>query len=231
MRAWQVRDVMTAEVATVSPDATYREVVNVITGRRIGGVPVVDGTGHVLGVVSEADVLHKLEAGGHPERRRLFASARRTAKARAEVARDLMTAPAVTVGLYEPVVSAAKLMDGKRVKRLPVVDDDGRLVGIVTRGDLLKVHLRPDAEIRREVVNDVLRGVLAIEEGAIRVSVTDGVVRLVGQLDRRSAAELAEHLAARIDGVVRVVNHLGYDYDDSFLAAMAPNSVNPRVPW
>jgi len=230
MRAWQVRDVMTAEVGAVSPEATYREVVNVITGRRVGGVPVVDEAGHVLGVVSEADVLHKLETGGLPERR-LFPNPRRSAKARAEVARDLMTTPAVTVGRYEPVVSAAKLMDRKRIKRLPVVDDDGRLVGIVTRGDLIKVHLRPDAEIRREVVDDVLRGVLAVEDGAIRVSVTDGVVRLIGQLDRRSAAELAEYLAARVDGVVRVVNHLGYDYDDGFLAAMAPRSVYQRVPW
>jgi IMP dehydrogenase/GMP reductase len=141
------------------------------------------------------------------------------------ISNPITTTPEATIDEVEALCAQF------RISGLPVIDDDGRLVGIVTRGDLLKVHLRPDAEIRREVVNDVLRGVLAVEDGAIQVSVTDGVVSLVGQLDRRSAAELAEHLAARIDGVVRVVNHLGYDYDDSFLAGMAPNSVNPRVPW
>ena len=229
MRAFQVRDVMTADVVTVRPDATYRDVVNAITGRRVGGVPVVDDDRRVLGVVSETDVLYKMEASGAPERRRLFGG-RRQAKARAEVARDLMTAPAITTSAYASVVSAAKLIDRQRVKRLPVVSDDGRLVGIVTRGDLLKVHLRPDAEIRREVVNEVLRGVLAVEEGVVGVSVTDGVVRLDGQLDRRSAVELAGHLSARVDGVVRVDNRLGYDYDDSLFAALAPESTYPRVP-
>jgi CBS-domain-containing membrane protein len=229
MRAWQVRDVMTVEVAAVAPEASYREVVNMITGHRVGGVPVIDDAGRVLGVVSEVDVLHKLEMAETPERRRLF-TGRRHAKAKADTARDLMTAPAVTATPYDPVVSAAKLMDRERVKRLPVVDDGGHLVGIVTRGDLLKVHLRPDADIRRDVVDRVLRGVLAVEEGIVRVSVDDGVVRLVGQLDRRTAVELAAHLTARVDGVVRVVNRLGYDYDDTFLAALAPESAYPMVP-
>ena len=157
MRAWQVRDVMTVEVAAVAPEASYREVVNMITGHRVGGVPVIDDAGRVLGVVSEVDVLHKLEMAETPERRRLF-TGRRRAKAKAEVARDLMTAPAVTATPYDSVVSAAKRMDRERVKRLPVVDDGGHLVGIVTRGDLLKVHLRPDADIRRDVVDKVLRG-------------------------------------------------------------------------
>lgn len=228
MRTWQVCDVMTTAVAAVRLDATYREIVNVIVGRRVGGVPVVDDAGRVLGVVSEADVLQKIEMAGTPERRRLFGR-RQNAKARAESARDLMTAPAVTTTPYQSVVSAAKLVDRARVKRLPVVDGDGRLVGIVTRGDLLKVHLRPDADIRRDVVDEVLRGVLAVEDGVIRVSVTEGVVQLVGQLDRRTAAELTEYLTARVDGVVRVVNHLGYDYDDRFLAALAPGT-HPMVP-
>lgn len=228
MRTWQVCDVMTTAVAAVRLDATYREIVNVIVGRRVGGVPVVDDAGRVLGVVSEADVLQKIEMAGSPERRRRFGR-RQNAKARAESARDLMTAPAVTTTPYQSVVSAAKLVDRARVKRLPVVDGDGRLVGIVTRGDLLKVHLRPDADIRRDVVDEVLRGVLAVEDGVIRVSVTEGVVQLVGQLDRRTAAELTEYLTARVDGVVRVVNHLGYDYDDRFLAALAPGT-HPMVP-
>lgn len=223
MRTWQVRDVMTTDVATVRADTPYREIIDVVTSRRISAVPVVDDFGHVLGVVSEADLLHKVELIGEPHERRAFESRRRRqvrTKADASVARDLMTAPAVTTFADTTVVAAAKLLDHEQVKRLPVIDDLGRLVGIVTRSDLLRVHLRPDADIRADVVQDVLHRVLAIEEGMVRVEVHDGVVTLVGQLDRRTAAELAARLAAQVSGVVAVVDKLGYDYDDTFLVGI-----------
>jgi CBS domain-containing protein len=223
MRTWQVRDVMTTDVATVREDTPYREIIDMVTSRRISAVPVVDDFGRVLGVVSEADLLHKVELIGEPHERRAFESRRRRhvrTKADADVARDLMTTPAVTTFADTTVVAAAKLMDHEQVKRLPVIDDLGRLVGIVTRGDLLRVHLRPDADIRRDVVRDVLHRVLAIEEGMVRVEVRDGVVTLIGQLDRRTAAELATRLAAQVSGVVAVVDKLEYDYDDTFLVGI-----------
>jgi CBS domain-containing protein len=230
MRPWQVRDVMTRTVTTVGPDTPYREIVDVVTAGRVGAVPVVDGDRRVVGIVSEADLLHKVELTGRPQRRVVEGRRRAAArtKAAAVIARDLMTARPVTATATMSVVSAARAMDREGVKRLPVVDNNGRLVGIVTRSDLLKVHRRTDAAIRSEVVHEVLERVLAVEEGVVRVSVNDGVVRLVGQLDRRSAAETAGTLAARIDGVVEVVNRLGYDYDDSFLAALAPESSAAR---
>lgn len=224
MRTWQVGDVMTADVATVREDTPYREIVDVVTNRHISAVPVVDYFGHVLGVVSESDMLYKVELmGQQPVERPLFEGRRRRqarAKADAAVARDLMTAPAVTTTAQTPIAAAARVMDRERVKRLPVIDDLGRVVGIVTRGDLLKVHLRPDADIRHDVVHEVLRRVLAVEEGVVRVEVRDGVVRLIGQLDRRTSVDLAGRLAAQVSGVVDVVNELGFKYDDTLLAGM-----------
>ncbi|HEU4426126.1 MAG TPA: CBS domain-containing protein [Pilimelia sp.] len=230
MRTWQVRDVMTTDVATVREDTPYRTIIDVVTSRNISAVPVVDDFRRVLGVVSEADLLHKVELVGEPHERRAFESRRRRharIKADAATAQDLMTAPAVTTSPDTGIVAAAKLMDHEQVKRLPVVDDLGRLVGIVTRGDLLKVHLRPDADIRADVVQDVLRRVLAIEEGMVRVDVQDGVVTLAGQLDRRTAAELAVRLAAQVSGVVAVVDKLGFDYDDALLAGVAGTAARP----
>ena len=224
MRTWQVRDVMTTDVATVGEDTPYREIIDVVTGRHVSAVPVVDGFRRVLGVVSEADLLHKVELIGQPHQRRVFEGRRRRSarvKADAALARDLMTAPAVTTNADVPLVSAAKLMGREQVKRLPVVDELGRLVGIVTRSDLLKAHLRPDADIRRDVVEEVLRRILAVEEGLVDVSVTDGVVRLVGQLDRRSSVEIAGRLAAQVSGVVQVVNEFGYDFDDVVFSGTA----------
>ncbi|WP_326557474.1 CBS domain-containing protein [Micromonospora sp. NBC_01796] len=218
MRAWQVGDVMTTDVATVGAQTPYREIIDVVTGRHVSAVPVVDDFDRVVGVVSQADLLHKVELVGEPHERRLFESRRRRdarVKADGAVATELMTAPAITTYARTPVAAAAKLMDREHVKRLPVVDDLGRLVGIVTRGDLLRVHLRPDADIRRDVVREVLQRVLAVREGVVRVTVDDGVVRMVGQLDRRTSVDIAGQLAAQVSGVVELANELGYDYDDT----------------
>jgi CBS-domain-containing membrane protein len=230
MRPWQVRDVMTTDVAAVGADTPYRRVVDALTGRHISAVPVVDDFGRVLGVVSEADLMYKVELIGEPHERRAFESRlRRRArqKADAAVAGDLMTAPAVTILPDAPVVTAAKRMEHEQVKRLPVIDDLGRLVGIVTRGDLLKVHLRPDADIRADVVDGVLHRVLAVRDGMVQVTVTDGVVRLSGTLERRTSAEIAVRLVAQISGVVDVVDELTFETDDTVLAGLGPWPITP----
>ncbi|MDO3705323.1 CBS domain-containing protein [Micromonospora sp. C28SCA-DRY-2] len=220
MRTWQVGDVMTRDVATVDEETPYRAIVDVLVRRGISAVPVVDRFRRVLGVVSEADLLHKIERAGHPDERRVFAGRRRRSareKADALLARDLMTAPPVTTYPGASLPAAARQMDREQVKRLPVLDDLGRLVGIVTRGDLLRVHLRTDAEIREDVVQEVLRRVLAVEDGLVTVRVRDGEVTLDGRLDRRTAVELAGRLAGQVSGVVRVTNTIAYDVDDHAL--------------
>ncbi|MFE0590700.1 CBS domain-containing protein [Micromonospora echinospora] len=225
MRTWQVGDVMTVDVVTVDGQTPYREVVDLLVRRGISAVPVVDGFRRVRGVVSEADLLHKVERAGRPDERRIFEGRRRRdarVKADAMVAEELMTAPAVTTHPGASLPAAARLMDREQVKRLPVLDDLGRLVGIVTRADLLRVHLRRDSEIREDVVQEVLRRVLAVRDGLVTVRVRHGEVALDGRVDRRSSAELAVRLAGQVSGVTRVVSTLGYDEDDTVTPEWAP---------
>ncbi|MEV7225466.1 CBS domain-containing protein [Polymorphospora sp. NPDC051019] len=200
MRTWQVRDVMTTDVVAVAEEAGYRRIVDAVAGRRVSGVPVVDLDRRVVGVVSESDLLHRAGAGP----RRPWRGRRKPAGAL--TARDLMTAPAVTTYGDTTLVDAARRMDRERVRRLPVVDDLGRLVGIVTRGDLLRVHLRPDEDIRVDVVREVLHRILALPD--VRVEVRDGVVTLAGPVPRRASAVHAVRLAGQVGGVVRVVDRL-----------------------
>jgi CBS domain-containing protein len=224
MRAWQVSDVMSTDVATVGAGTPYRDLVDLITSKHISAVPVVDGFGLVLGVVSEADLMHKVELVGEPHERRIIESRRRRnarVKADALTAADLMTAPAVVTYPDTTVVAAAKTMEREQVKRLPVINTLGRLIGIVTRSDLLRVHLRPDADIRSDIVDEVLRRVLGVDDDVVSVEVDDGVVRLTGQLDTRSAMELAARLAANVSGVVALVNELSFARDDSLLAKLS----------
>jgi CBS-domain-containing membrane protein len=217
MRTWQVGDVMTTDVATVDESTPYRKIVDVMTARHVSAVPVVDDFRRVLGVISEADLLHKVELVGKPHEPWLFERRRRHAariKADANVARELMTAPAITTMGHTTLVEAARIMDRDGVKRLPVIDDLGRLIGIVSRGDLLKVHLRHDDDIRHDVATEVIHRILGVSDDAVAVTVTDGVVTLVGRLDRRSSAELAAHLGAQVSGVVEVVDEIEFDFDD-----------------
>ncbi|GAA4563324.1 CBS domain-containing protein [Micromonospora coerulea] len=230
MRTWQVGDVMTRDVVTVGEETPYRQIVDALIRRGISAVPVVDDFRRVLGVVSEADLLHKVERAGHPDERRVFEGRRRrTAREKADgvLARDLMTAPAVTTFAEASLPAAARLMDREAVKRLPVLDDLGRLVGIVTRSDLLRVHLRSDAAIRADVVQEVLRRVLAVRDGLVTVQVRDGAVTLDGRLDRRTAVDLAGRLAAQVSGVVTVHNAIGYDVDDSTPIELDPVHPTP----
>lgn len=217
MNGQHVKDVMTPEVVVVAPDCGFKHIVDVLADFKVSAVPVVDD-GTVIGVVSEADLLHKVELGGALEPVRLFERrSRRSAreKAAGETARDLMSSPVVTVGPDASIGAAARLMEQHHVKRLPVIDGEtGHLVGIVARRDLLRRYLRPDAEIRREIVEDVLLRTMWVDPVDITVTVEEGRVTMTGRPDRRSTAQIAVRLARGVDGVVSVRDKLSWRFDD-----------------
>lgn len=225
MRTWRVADVMTTEVVTVSPDVSYQEIVAKLVAQGVNALPVVDDGGRVAGVVSEADLVYKIEYTGGALERRIFASRRRRdahAKAHGLRAHELMTAPAITVAQLASLTAAAKRMDDEQVSQLPVVDERGRLCGIVSRCDLLRVYLRPDSHIERDVRREVLRRTLWVDPEAVSVLVRRGVVTLAGRTDRRSTALLAVKLTAGVPGVVQVIDQLGFEFDDRALVEARP---------
>jgi CBS domain-containing protein len=211
----RVQDVMTTDVVSARETTSYKDLVELLATRRVSAVPVVDDRGHVLGVVSEADLLLKRERPARPLAQVLSAPRRRErAKAEATVAAGLMSRPAVTIDPQATVVAAARRLHASGVKRLPVVDAGGRLVGIVSRVDLLKGFLRPDEELHQEILEDVIFGDLFMGPDRFDVHVKDGVVVLQGRCERRSLIPTVVRAVAAVDGVVRVENRLGYDVDD-----------------
>jgi len=216
MRHRTVRDVMTADVVTVGAATPAKDVAEALDRRRISGVPVTDDAGRVLGVVTGTDLLHKITYQDDGEDWPRFLRRHRVdrEKAHGTTARELMTAPAVTIGPEATIVEAANALERRGVKRLPVVDAAGSLVGIVSRADLVKVFTRPDEEIGEEIRTDVVERALLLPPVAITVEVTDGRVTLRGSVERRSEAVLAAALARRVDGVVHLADHIGYLSDD-----------------
>ncbi|MFI6660687.1 CBS domain-containing protein [Streptomyces sp. NPDC050523] len=205
---------MTQEVVRAEGETPFKVVARMLSDNRISGLPVVDDEEKVVGVISETDLLQhqtqQVEDYGHRHVRRpkVTRSARTAAvKARATTADHLMTRPAITATPEHYVTEAARIMREHGVERLPVVDDKDRLVGIVTRGDLLRVFLRTDEEIRREVTRRVTMG-LDVPRYVVDVRVDAGVVTLRGQLERRDDAELAARIAGHVDGVVAVTSRL-----------------------
>ena len=179
MRAY-VRDIMTTGVVMVRPDTSFRELAVKFREHRVSGFPVTADDGTVIGVVSESDLLAL--AAGH-------AAGRATAS-------DLMTHPAVTIGPDDLVRTAARLMQSHRLQRLPVVDSDGRLEGIVSRSDVLSVFRRDDDEIRREITQDVIADGFFTDPARLTVTVHNGIVTLEG---KPGSAVLGAGIAGRVD--------------------------------
>ncbi|GGU95376.1 hypothetical protein GCM10010275_36570 [Streptomyces litmocidini] len=200
-----VADVMTKKVVAVQPGAEFKEIAAVMERWKVTAVPVVEGEGRVVGVVSEADLLLKEEFHDHrlglvEQMRRLDA----TAKAGSRRAGDLMTSPAVTVAPGASLPRAARLMAAHRVKRLPVVTEDGVIQGIVSRSDLLKVFLRPDEDLAAEVRRDVVEHLFPLSHHRVGVRVDAGVVTLSGEVRDSALIPLAARLARAVEGVVDV---------------------------
>ena len=202
MTSHTVGEVMTSDVVQVCRTTPFKEVVRLLDHHRISGLPVVDDDDKVLGVVSGTDLVRAQanRAGRDP--------------ARAVTAQHLMSAPAITVHPEQSVPDAARLMERRGVERLPVVDEEDRLIGIATRRDLLRVFLRTDDDIRCQVTEEVLVGGLGLPPDAVRVSVRDGVVTLDGRVGLRSQVPEAVHSVWRLEGVVGVVNGLTFLDDD-----------------
>jgi CBS domain-containing protein len=207
-----VAEVMTSTVVSVRDNAPFKQIVEALAGAHVSALPVVDADGHVLGIVSESDLLAKVAGAGRSAPLQSGDSAgtyRPRRKADAETARDLMTAPVVTTRPNAPVAHAARIAALQHVRRLPVVDSADKLVGIVTRSDLLRVFLRDDEAIWQHVVS-LIRRQLFIDTSTIEVAVDDGIVTLRGQLDSRVMFEPLVDAIRDTAGVVAVHDHISY---------------------
>ncbi len=218
-----VSEVMQRDVVSVRPDTPFREVVRILAERRVGGLPVLDVTGRVVGVVTESDLLLKEELIAHAAAGLGFVPAvrRERAKAAAGTVEGIMSSPAITVSPSTMLGEAAHVMHKRRVGRLPVVDTDGELVGIITRGDVLAVFLRDDEELR----SDIGAAVGALPTGDARhvtIDVRDGVVVLSGTVRRRSAALAAAAAVRTVPGVCGLEDRTHADFDDVHVAIVGP---------
>ncbi|HEY3336364.1 MAG TPA: CBS domain-containing protein [Candidatus Limnocylindrales bacterium] len=232
----RVQDVMTRSVISVRPETPLRDVARVLGEHRISGVPVVDEAGALLGVVSEADFL--VEAQGGPAVRRsaiarLFGWGGGTGtpgeRHYASTASELMTSPVITIGPDELIPTAAGLMTRERINRLPVVDD-GKLVGILTRADLVRTYVRTDDELAQSIRDEVLANTLWLDPKDFEVSVADGVATIRGSVDRRSSADMIARTAVLVPGVRDVNADIAWTIDDAELKSGTPGPEFPFSP-
>lgn len=204
---WRISDVMESDVITVDRNMPYKRVARLLADNDLSAVPVVSGGGRVLGMVSEADVLRREErsfsrlSAGLPRR-----THRERKQAEALTAAQLMTKPAITIHPDAPLGAAVRLMNAHHVRRLPVVDPSGDLIGIVSRRDVLRVFLRPDGEIAAEIA-DALTAIPQAASMRVDVSVTDGEVVLTGEVPTGVTAS-AVRAASDVEGVVTVASML-----------------------
>lgn len=216
----RVNELMSDEVLSVTPELPLRAVAEVLVANGVSGVPVCDESGEVVGVVSEADIVIK-ERGRAEQSGGLLgwllepSLAAEDEKRLARTAGEAMTAPAITIAPYRSITYAARTMLDEQVNRLPVVDAKGKLVGIVTRADLVRAFTRTDEEIAGEIREDVLRASIWADPDAVRVEVHEGAVLLSGELDRNSEVAVLQTLTERVPGVVSVESNVTYRVDDT----------------
>ena len=213
----RVKELMTKPAVSIGPEASLKDVATIFVENGITGLPVCDARNHVVGVVSEGDILYKEYAPEDNGGGRRFRWPRRrdaaAIKAKAQYVREAMTSPPITISPWSSASEAAQLMTEHGVNRLPVVKGD-TLVGIVTRSDLVRAFIRSDEEIERELREDVLERTMWLDRDRVQVDVKRGVVSLAGMLPTRSEKSVLEAMTARIPGVVSVTSDLTWKVDD-----------------
>lgn len=214
MREPNVASVMTTQVTTAQPETSFKDLVTTMTDKQISAVPIVDRLNRPIGVVSEADALAKQEFHGgrdelpHGDR----AGRDRWYRGLGRTAAELMSTPVWTVHADEPVSAAARLLTKAKVRRVFVTDREGRLIGVVSRRDLLRVYLHTDEEIQDQLERLILA--FGADQGAISVRVESGTAALDGELERRGQVDATVRMVQAVPGVVGVRNNLRYLVDD-----------------
>jgi CBS domain-containing protein len=196
-----VVDLMTIDVIAVSADTGLREAARLMFRNRVSGLPITDDNGTLIGIISEADFL------------RLEVERQEGTRDQGDTVGDVMSRGVVTVRPNVEIYEAAKIMAVQEVKRLPVVDDDDRLLGVISRADIVSIFTRPDDVVEDEIREDLIRRVMFIDPDDIQVSVGNGVVTLSGQVATRSEASMLEELTNRLDGVLGVQSELTWVED------------------
>jgi CBS domain-containing protein len=225
----KLRELMTTDVITIGSDAPLKEAARRMVEAGISGLPVTDEAGKLIGIITEADFV-KREANRRAKRRaRLLRWLDPTGVPGSyQTVGDAMTEEVLSLEADADHTLAARLMQQANIKRIPVLSQDGRLAGLVSRRDLLRVFARSDAEIRDEIADHVMVEVLWIDPKRVEVVCDDGNVILTGQLDTRSDASLLAELAGRVDGVVSVRDRLTWEIDNTRLAMVPPPPVSHR---
>lgn len=221
----KVRDLMTTDPITTTPDTLLKDAARLMVQAKVSGLPVVRD-GELVGIVTEGDFLRQEANRDQPYRFSLLDAlfGDDPAPPIVETVGEVMSEQVLTVSPDTGLSEAARIMANRRVKRLPVVDDDGHLIGIISRADVVNAFTKPDEVIEDEIREDIVRRLLFLDPKAVQVSVKDGVVTLGGELENRTEAHLLEELTRRIDGVIRVVSNLTFQVDDQRIEKMYPLS-------
>ncbi len=226
----RLRTLMTRDVICIGPEASLKEAARRMVEAGVSGLPVTEGGGRLVGIVSEADFVAE-EADRRREKRAgllrfLFREAEMATRER--LVRDVMSTELITLGPDADHAEAARIMQRERIKRVPVVED-GNLVGLVSRSDIIRVFARPDREIIEEINDHIVGDILWIDPRRVTVRCFEGNVELRGRLETKTDADLLAKLVARADGVISVANHLDWDVDNTRLETVGlPVVVPPR---
>lgn len=226
----KISELMTPDVLTVGPQASLKEVARRMLQAGVSGLPVMSDDGELVGIITEADFV-----AGEADRRAAkragllrFFTDQHEVPSHERTVEDVMTKDVVVVSPDADHAEAARLMGKERIKRLPVVDD-GQLVGLVSRADMLRAFVRPDQEIIEEIQEQVMRKILWIDPNRATIECVDGNVVLRGKLETRSDANLLVELTKRLDGVASVADHLDWDVDNTKVEMVSPPVGYPRA--